>query len=88
LGKLTVTFDDMGNVTAAYGDPIVLDASVTPDAAIAARIAEMGAPIEEMKMRVVAQSSGNIDGDRGSCRSMECQMGNLVTDAMLVRVAD
>ena len=88
LGKLTVTFDDMGNVTAASGDPIVLDASVTPDAAIAARIAEMGAPIEEMKMRVVAQSSGNIDGDRGSCRAMECQMGNLVADAMLDRVAD
>ena len=48
----------------------------------------MGAPIEEMKMRVVAQSSGNIDGDRGSCRAMECQMGNLVADAMLDRVAD
>ena len=87
LGKLTVTFDDMGNVTAAAGDPIVGCIRYS-DAAIAACIAEMGAPIEEMKMRVVAQSSGNIDGDRGSCRAMECQMGNLMADAMLDRVAD
>ena len=88
LGKLTVTFDDTGNVVSASGDPILLDASVIPHAAIAARIAEMGAPIEEMKMRVVAQSSANIDGDRGSCRAVECEMGNLVADAMLDRVAD
>lgn len=88
IGKLSVTFDDAGNVTATAGDPILLDASFAPDAAMAARIAEMGAPIEEMKKRVVASSSDVIDGDRNSCRLMECQMGNLVADAMLDRVAD
>ncbi|KAJ55229.1 5'-nucleotidase [Actibacterium mucosum KCTC 23349] len=88
VGEITLTFDDAGNVTSAVGEPILLDASITPDAAIAARVAEMGAPIEEMKQRVVANSGGLIDGDRGSCRAVECQMGNLVADAMLDRVAD
>lgn len=88
IGKLTVTFDDAGNVTAAGGDPILLDASVEPNAAMAARIAEMGAPIEEMKQRVVASSTAIIDGDRANCRAKECEMGNLVADAMLDRVAD
>lgn len=88
VGEITLTFDDAGNVTAAAGEPILLDASVTPDAAIAARVAEMGAPIEEMKTRVVADSSGIIDGAREACRAVECPMGNLVADAMLDRVAD
>ena len=87
LGKIEVTFDDDGNVISAEGDPILLDASIVPDAKIAAIIAEMGAPIEEMKKRVVAKAADNIDGDRANCRVRECQMGNLVADAMLDRVA-
>ncbi|MEM7068286.1 MAG: bifunctional metallophosphatase/5'-nucleotidase [Pseudomonadota bacterium] len=88
IGKLTVTFDDAGNVISASGDPVLLDASVTPDAAMAARIAEMGAPIEEMKKRVVASADAVIEGARSVCRTGECPMGNLVTDAMLDRVKD
>lgn len=88
LGELAVTFDDDGNVTAANGDPILLDASITPDAAVAARVAEMGAPIEEMKLRVVAATSEAVVGARDVCRAQECPMGNLVADAMLDRVKD
>ena len=88
LGEITLTFDDAGNVTAAEGEPILLDASVTPDEAIAARVAEMGGPIEELKARVVADSTAVINGDRTVCRAMECEMGNLVADAMLDRVKD
>ncbi|NOD62782.1 MULTISPECIES: bifunctional UDP-sugar hydrolase/5'-nucleotidase [unclassified Ruegeria] len=88
LGEITLTFDDDGNLIAAEGEPILLDASVTPDADIAARVAEMGAPIEEMKQRVVANSGAAIQGDRSICRVQECEMGNLVADAMLARVAD
>ena len=88
IGKLTVTFDDDGNVKSASGDPVLLDASITPDAAMAARISEMGAPIEEMKKQVVASTNTVIDGDRSVCRTTECPMGNLVADAMLDRVKD
>ncbi|MEL7131456.1 MAG: 5'-nucleotidase C-terminal domain-containing protein [Pseudomonadota bacterium] len=88
LGHLTVTFDDEGNVTAASGDPLLLDASVEPDADFIARIAEMGAPIEEMKTRVVAEAAEAIEGGRDTCRAMECPMGSLIADAMLDRVKD
>ncbi len=88
LGEVTLTFDDDGNLVSAEGEPILLDASVTPDPDIAARVAEMGAPIEEMKKRVVAESAAAIQGDRAVCRVQECEMGNLVADAMLARVAD
>ena len=88
LGHLTVTLDDSGVVTAASGAPMLLDASVEPDAAFAARIAEMGAPIEEMKTRVVAEAASAIEGDRSVCRVQECPMGALIADAMLARVKD
>lgn len=88
LGHLTVTFDDDGDVSAASGDPMLLDASVEPNAAFTARIAEMGAPIEEMKTRVVAEAAEAIEGGRDTCRAMECPMGSLIADAMLDRVKD
>jgi 5'-nucleotidase/UDP-sugar diphosphatase len=88
IGNLTLTFDDSGNLTDASGTPLLLDASIAPDADMAARIAEMGAPIEEMKTRIVASAAAAIEGDRSVCRVMECEMGNLVADAMLDRVAD
>ncbi|MFK7871378.1 MAG: bifunctional UDP-sugar hydrolase/5'-nucleotidase [Roseobacter sp.] len=88
LGHLSVTFDDAGVVTAASGDPMILDASVTPDASFLERIAEMGAPIEELKQRVVADAATEITGARELCRAAECPMGNLIADAMLDRVKD
>lgn len=88
LGHLTLEFDDAGNLLHAGGDTRLIDASVTPDAAIAARVAELGGPIEELKSRVVAASAAPIDGSRDNCRARECEMGNLVADAILARVAD
>jgi len=88
VGHLILTFDDAGNLKFAEGDTILLDASVTPDPEIEARIKEMGAPIEELKNRLVAESTADIDGSRETCRAMECPMGSLIADAMLDRVAD
>ena len=88
LGHLTLVFDDAGKVTSATGDTILLDASVTPDEAITARIKELAAPIEELKSKVIGESAADIDGSRDNCRSVECAMGNLVADAMLDRVKD
>ncbi len=88
LGHLEATFDDDGNLLYAAGDTMVLDASVTPDPEIAARVAELAAPIEEAMAEVVAESTAVIDGSRDTCRAGECAMGVLVATAMLERVAD
>ena len=88
LGEFSVTFDDNGVVKEAKGDPILLDSSITPDEAVLARIKELGAPIEELKTKLVSATTEDIDGSRETCRSGECEMGNLVADAMLDRVDD
>ncbi len=88
LGELNVVFDDAGNVVSALGEPLIMDAEVSEDADVVARIAEAAVPLEEIRQKVVADSSAVIEGDRSVCRVQECQMGNLVADAMLDRVKD
>ena len=88
LGELVVTFDDAGEVLSAEGAPILLDASVAEDEAVAARVAELAAPLEALRAEVVAETSAPIEGSREVCRAQECEMGTLIADAMLDRVKD
>jgi 5'-nucleotidase len=88
LGELNVTFNDAGEITATSGQPLIIDAAVTEDAGVKARIAEAAVPLEEIRSRVVAEAATPIGGDRAVCRAMECSMGSLIADAMLARVAD
>ena len=86
LGELNVTFDDDGDLVSATGEPLIMDAAVTADAATVARIAEAAAPLEEIRSKVVAETAAEIVGVREDCRARECAMGNLIADAMLARV--
>ncbi len=88
LGMLDVTFDDAGNIVEATGEPQVMDGEVAEDGSTVARIAELAMPLEEIRQMVVASAATPILGDREVCRVQECEMGNLVADAMLARVAD
>ncbi|WP_170370801.1 bifunctional metallophosphatase/5'-nucleotidase [Ruegeria arenilitoris] len=88
LGELNVTFDDDGNVVEAVGEPLIMDNTVTEDPAALDRIAELAKPLDEIRNKVVANAAAPIEGDRSICRVQECEMGNLVADAMLARVAD
>lgn len=88
LGGLKVAFDDNGVVRDATGDVQLIDASVAPDEKVVARVQELAGPIDELKQKVVSETTAPIDGSRDSCRVAECEMGNLVTDAMLARMKD
>ncbi len=88
LGELNVTFNDEGVVTEAVGEPLIMDAAVVEDEATVARIAEAALPLDEIRNKVVAEAAEMIDGSRENCRYKECQIGNLVADAMLDRVKD
>jgi len=88
LGHLVLDLDDEGNLIYASGDTIELNAEVTPDPEVLAWVAGLAGPIEELRNRPVSESAGVIEGSREVCRQMECSMGNLVSDAMLARVAD
>ena len=64
-----------------------MDAAVKEDAVTKSRIAEAAEPLSEIINTVVAYAAGFIDGERNICRVQECEMGNLITDAMLAEVS-
>ena len=88
MGELNSTFDDDGRIVEAVGEPLIMDGSVGEDGVTKERISEAAEPLEAIRNQVVAMSAAAIEGDRSVCRVQECEMGNLVADAMLARVAD
>jgi len=88
LGELSVSFDDAGEIITAEGEPIIMDAWVEEDKDVVARLSQLARPLEEIRNKVVASVSQPINGDRKICRVMECEMGNLVAEAMLDAVAE
>ncbi|WP_428688281.1 bifunctional metallophosphatase/5'-nucleotidase [Roseibium sp.] len=86
LGELNVSFDDNGVIKEAAGEPIITDGKVAENPELVSRIKELAEPLDEIRQQVVAQASAPISGERDICRSQICEMGVLVTDAMLERV--
>ncbi|XP_071597502.1 5'-nucleotidase isoform X1 [Heliangelus exortis] len=82
LGYLNVTFDKKGNVVEAVGNPILLDTSIPQDEHIEEEVEEwrknLGNYSEE-----IGKTSVYLDGTSQMCRFQECNMGNLLCDAVL-----
>ena len=88
LGELSVLFDEEGNVIHASGEPIIIDGSVNENSQIIARLDELEMPINTLKETIVGTVSNPLTGDRAVCRIQECDMGNMIADAMRDAVID
>ena len=88
LGELSVLFDEAGNVIHASGEPIIIDGSVNENSQIVARLDELEKPINTLKETIVGTVSNPLTGDRAVCRIQECDMGNMIADAMRDAVID
>jgi 5'-nucleotidase len=82
LGRLDVVFDAAGVLTRWGGDAVLLSRYITPDAEMDAILTSLAGPIEELKQTVIGESSVFLVGDRKVCRVEECNLGNLIGDAM------
>ncbi|MEP7292675.1 MAG: 5'-nucleotidase C-terminal domain-containing protein, partial [Chloroflexota bacterium] len=82
LGRLDVSFNADGVVTAAAGDTILLSRYITPDETVAGIVSDLAEPIEALRQTTVGESGVFLVGDRAVCRVEECNLGNLITDAM------
>ncbi|XP_070568641.1 snake venom 5'-nucleotidase-like [Ptychodera flava] len=83
LGYLNVTFDEDGNVTSWGGNPILLDHSVEQDNATLEDVQLWARPISSLASQVIGRTHVFLDGRRESCRLKECNLGNLIADAMV-----
>ncbi|UOQ45695.1 cell wall-binding repeat-containing protein [Halobacillus salinarum] len=87
LGDLQVTFDDEGVLTDWNEKLVDLSADAEPaieaDQEAADRLAELEAPIDDMKKKVVGDTKTALDGERNDVRQEETNLGNLIADSML-----
>ncbi|KMQ96284.1 protein 5nuc [Lasius niger] len=83
LGNFSVNFDARGEVTYIEGNPILVDASVEQAQDVLKLITDKRGPIDDMEQKVIGKTRVLIDGDSKNCRRQECNMGNLICDAML-----
>ena len=70
-----------GAITAANQATDTL--TVTPDPAVAARVAEIQAAIDADYGQVFARTEVALDGEKSSVRTSETNLGDLIADAML-----
>ncbi|XP_057322610.1 5'-nucleotidase-like [Microplitis mediator] len=80
LGNLSIVFDGRGEIKNIHGNPILLDRSVEKDEEM---LKELDAWRPEFDTSELGQTRVFLDGDTKVCRSSECILGNLITDAMV-----
>lgn len=84
LGRLDVEFDANGVLTGWGGDTILLSRYITPDPEMEALVNDLAGPVDELQTAPTgATAEVALVGDRRVCRVEECDLGNIITDAML-----
>ncbi|NWH72569.1 5NTD nucleotidase, partial [Piaya cayana] len=82
LGYLNVTFDKKGNVVEAVGNPILLDNSVPEDENVKEEVEKWRKNLGDYS-KEIGKTSVYLNGTSQACRFEECNMGNLLCDAVL-----
>ncbi|KAM4772238.1 5'-nucleotidase [Rhinophrynus dorsalis] len=83
LGYLNVTFDEQGNVMHSSGNPILLDSSIPEDTALLAEVNKWKENITMFSTHEIGKTLVFLNGSSLECRNRECNMGNLICDAMI-----
>ncbi|KAM8777156.1 5'-nucleotidase [Rhynchonycteris naso] len=83
LGYLKVEFDAKGNVITSHGNPILLNSSIPEDPNIKADINKWRVKLDNYSSQELGKTVVYLDGSTQSCRFKECNMGNLICDAMI-----
>ena len=83
LGQLDVTFDAAGVATAWEGGPVALSNDVAQDAAVKDKVAQLNVPLAQLRRQRVGDATVELVGTSDACRFGECNLGNLIADAML-----
>lgn len=84
LGRLELTIDGEGRAIRWGGDVQLLAADMPEADDVAQLVARLAEPLEALRSRPVGDLANEVDQTR--CRQQECQMGNLVADALLWRL--
>lgn len=83
MGHLKVIFDDNGVVKSYEGNPILLNGSFAEDPVVLALVHEMDDRIVKARTEEIGKSYVHLEGGKPDCRVIDCNLGNLITDAIV-----
>uniref|UniRef100_A0AAY4CPE5 5'-nucleotidase n=1 Tax=Denticeps clupeoides TaxID=299321 RepID=A0AAY4CPE5_9TELE len=84
LGYLKVVFDDKGNVVLSSGNPILLNTKhILLDSSIQAEVENWKRNLANYSTQYVGRTLTYLNGTAQECRFRECNLGNLICDAMV-----
>ncbi|XP_033847276.1 5'-nucleotidase [Periophthalmus magnuspinnatus] len=83
LGHLRLRFDSDGNVLEADGNPVLLDSSIPEDPEILEQVEQWKQNLRNFSSQVVGKTLVFLNGSNEECRFRECNLGNLICDAMV-----
>lgn len=87
LGVLNVTFDDNGELTSFKGQPIFLDTDVPQEQDVLTLLETFRPEIDNLDKQVVGTSRVLLDATSNRCRSVECNLGNMIADSFVYYMA-
>lgn len=82
IGKLYLKFDSHGEIIKSYGDPILLHQEMPRDPDVLKLVEKYRQSVDDINIEVVGKSLVTLTGDT-ICRLRECNIGNLISTAML-----
>ncbi|XP_077485702.1 LOW QUALITY PROTEIN: protein 5NUC-like [Amblyomma americanum] len=87
MGNISVTWNEQGEAVSWSGQPTLLDSSIPDDPDGLALLERYRERVAEGRAAAVATSKVFLQGDKPSCRLAECNLGSLVMDAFLKKLA-
>ncbi|XP_046630532.1 protein 5NUC-like isoform X1 [Neodiprion virginianus] len=83
VGNLSLTFDSEGELTRIEGNPILLDSRIEQARDVLEELENWRQLVDNLGINYVGSSRVLLNGDRKTCRRQECNIGNLITDALV-----
>lgn len=81
LGNFMVSFNDEGEVVSWSGLPILMDKSIPQDPFVLNELIPYRKDVDAVAKKEVGRTKVFLDGNRLSCRMVECNLGNFIGDA-------
>ncbi|KAK5641697.1 hypothetical protein RI129_010244 [Pyrocoelia pectoralis] len=83
MGRLHLEFNEVGDLIAYGGEPLVLNRTV-PEDPVALNLLEKYRPaVDAIRTEIVGKSLVDLNGNMSHCRLYECNYANFVTDALI-----
>lgn len=84
MGRLHLKIDtDDGRITSWRGDPLLVNHLVQQDQDVLDLLSKYRKTVDELEHKIIGTTKVYLEGRDIVCRSKECNLGNLITDAFI-----